>query len=141
MPSKRSWRAALAVRRHTAQDGLHARQQFARLEGLGQVVVGAEFEADHAVHHVAARGEHDDRQLALLADGAAEFEAVHLGQHHVEDRGVEAAAAQQRQPGAGPGGVLQLEPGPREVRRQRRAEKFVVVDQQQARHVGIVLRR
>ncbi|KAG1603320.1 hypothetical protein G6F45_014272 [Rhizopus arrhizus] len=37
-----------------AQDRLDARQQFARDEGFDQVVVGAHFQADDAVHVVAA---------------------------------------------------------------------------------------
>jgi hypothetical protein len=43
------------LRRGTAQQRLDARQQLARLERLGQVVVGAELEADDPVH-AARRG-------------------------------------------------------------------------------------
>ena len=32
-------------------------------EGLGQVVVGTDFKADHTVGFVRARGQHDDRHL------------------------------------------------------------------------------
>ena len=58
------------------------------------------------VHHVAARGEHHDRQAALLADRAAQLEAVHPGQHRVEDGGVEPSctwrAAARPSPAASP---------------------------------------
>jgi hypothetical protein len=77
-----------------AKNGLHARHQFARLEGLGHVVVGAQLQAHHAVHHLAAGGEHDDGNVAFLADLAAQRKAVHLGQHHVEDGRVVGKGAQ-----------------------------------------------
>jgi len=38
-----------------------------------------------AVGHRAARGEHEDRRVALGADAAADLVAVQLGQHEVED--------------------------------------------------------
>ncbi|MCY1532539.1 hypothetical protein D9M68_678210 [compost metagenome] len=126
-------RAALA-----AQDGLHARHEFARLEGLGQVVVGAEFEADHAVHHLAARGEHHDGDVAFLADLAAQLEAVHLGQHDVEDGRVVVPRAQLGDAFARALGAVERVAEACEVGGQRRGEVFVVVDQQDARHGGIV---
>ena len=46
------------LRRGTPEQRLDAGQQFARLEGFGQVVVGSEFEADDAVHRLAARRQH-----------------------------------------------------------------------------------
>jgi hypothetical protein len=53
-------RAAVAPRAVPAQDRADARQQLARLEGFGQVVVGADLQADDAVHRVALGGEHHD---------------------------------------------------------------------------------
>jgi hypothetical protein len=50
-----------------AQHGAHARQQLARLEGFGQVVVGAHFQADDAVHRVALGGQHDHRHARRIA--------------------------------------------------------------------------
>ena len=58
------------------QNGADAGRQFARIERLGQVIVGAEFEADDAVHILAARGEHQDRHLALLPQPAQDLEAI-----------------------------------------------------------------
>jgi len=78
-----------------AQDDLDARQQFARVEGLGQVVVGAEFEADDAVDLVAARGEHQDRQRAVLPPRLAQIETVAIGEHGVKNQQVERAAPEQ----------------------------------------------
>ena len=68
-----------------AQHALDARQQLARLERLGDVVVGAEFEADDAVDRLAGRGHHDDADLAAaLAQPARQREAVLAGQADVE---------------------------------------------------------
>ena len=82
-------RAALAP-----QDRAQPRQQFARLERLRQIVVGADLEPDHAVHGVAARGQHQDRHVGGLADAAADFEPVGVGQHQVEHQRVELLALQ-----------------------------------------------
>src|SRR5664279_1909319 len=46
------------------QDAAHARDELARRERLGDVVVGAELEADDAIDLVAARGEKEDRHVA-----------------------------------------------------------------------------
>ena len=116
------------------QDGLHARDQLARLEGLGQVVVGTEFESDHAVHHVAAGGQHDDRDVAFLADLAAQRKAVHLGEHHVEDGGVVAFGAELGEAVARAGGAVEHAIEAREVACERRTEMLVIVDQQDSRH-------
>ena len=46
-----------------AEDRLHAGEQLARLERLGQVIVGAHLQSDDTVHRVAAGGEHQDRRV------------------------------------------------------------------------------
>src|SRR3990170_115664 len=48
------------------EHGVHAREQLARIEGLGQVVVGAHLQADDAVDVIALGGEHDDRGARVL---------------------------------------------------------------------------
>ena len=77
-----------------AQDDLDARQQFARAERLGQVVVGAHLQADDAIGFLAARGQHDDRDVGVGAQRAAQREAVVAGQHEVEHDQVECALVQ-----------------------------------------------
>ncbi|MET4447618.1 hypothetical protein ABIB75_005919 [Bradyrhizobium sp. GM2.2] len=47
-----------------AKNGAHARQQFANLERLYQIVVRAEIEAIDAVVNAVPRGHNDDRKLA-----------------------------------------------------------------------------
>ena len=67
-----------------AQNRANAGGQLSRVERLGQVVVGAELQADDAVHIFAAGREHDDRHFAFLAQAAQDFEAIHARQHHVQ---------------------------------------------------------
>ena len=69
-----------------AQQGLDADDEDVQVEGLGQVVVGAGFEAFEDVFGAGARGEHQDRRVALgVAQGAGDGEAVGAGEHAVED--------------------------------------------------------
>ncbi|MNL31347.1 hypothetical protein D3C87_1531310 [compost metagenome] len=69
-----------------AQQGLDAGDQLAEAEGLDQVVVGADLEADDAVDLLALGGEHDDGDVVLLAaQKAADLEAAQLGQHEVQN--------------------------------------------------------
>jgi hypothetical protein len=71
-----------------AQHGLDAGNQFARAERLGDVVVGAEFEAEDAVGFAALRRQKNDRhrrEAGNLADAAAEFKAVFARDHDVEN--------------------------------------------------------
>ena len=81
-----------------AQHHADARQQFARLEGLGDVVFRADFEAHHAVHRIATRGQHDDRyrcrcRRMQAADFVEKIEAVRIGKHQVEENEVRPACA------------------------------------------------
>ena len=73
---------------HAAQHGLDARQHLAGAEGLGDVVVRAQFQAEQLVKLLALGGEHDDGQVGLLADLAADHEAVHLRHHDVQKHDV-----------------------------------------------------
>ncbi len=69
------------------QHGFQARHQFARREGLGDVVVGAGFQPLDLVVLVALGREHDDGdgvgQLVAL-EAAGQFQAGGAGQHPVE---------------------------------------------------------
>jgi hypothetical protein len=64
---------------------LHPGDDLARGEGLGDVVVGAELEAEHAVDLVVARGAEQDRHpVAVGPQPPAHLGAVHLRQPDVE---------------------------------------------------------
>ena len=69
-----------------AQERLDPAHQLAQAERLGQVVVGAELEADDLVDLVVARRQDQDRHLgAGRAQAAEDLEAVDAGQADVED--------------------------------------------------------
>src|ERR1700751_1372673 len=75
--------------RGSAQDGTDARDHFTRVEGLGQVVVRADFEAKDAVDVFAAGSEDQDRDRRVCAYATQHVESAHSGQHEVEnDEGV-----------------------------------------------------
>ena len=80
--------------RRAPQHRLHAAAELAHRERLGDVVVRAELEAEHLVDLLGLRREHDDRHGAARADRAADVEAVHARQHHVEHDEVEVVLAQ-----------------------------------------------
>ncbi|MNP09640.1 hypothetical protein D3C76_1017540 [compost metagenome] len=78
-----------------AQHGAQACRELAWITGLGQVVVGAEFQAEDAVQRFAACGEHQHRQVGMFAAQLLEqLQAAAVGQHHVEDDGIRRAAGQ-----------------------------------------------
>jgi hypothetical protein len=86
------------------QHRANARDQLARRERLDHVVVGAHLEAEHAIHLVTARGEHDDGQAprrGILPQPAAHLEPVHLRQHEIEKHQVGRPPAREAE-GLGP---------------------------------------
>src|SRR5579863_713251 len=61
----------------TAQQSAQAGQEFAKLEGLGEIVVGAMVEAGDAVFDGIARSQHEHRNaLAVFAEPAANLESA-----------------------------------------------------------------
>ena len=85
----------------TAQDRAQPSQQFAGLEGFGQIIIRSHFESDDAIHRVAASGEHQDRAVGPGADLPADVQAVGVRQHEIENDGICRLASMQRQ-AAGP---------------------------------------
>ena len=70
-----------------------ARQQHGKAERLGDVVVGAGFQAEDGVGIGVVAGQHDDRRLeAVLAQDAHRLAAVDVGQADVHDHQVDLAA-------------------------------------------------
>jgi hypothetical protein len=86
--------ARLVAGLDAAQDGADARQQLARVERLGEIIVGAQLQPDDLVGIVAPRGHHDERRAPALADAPGESEAVHPGQHEIHQQDVEPARRQ-----------------------------------------------
>jgi hypothetical protein len=107
----------------------HAREQFARVERLAEIVVGAELEADDAIDVVRACGEHDHGDVvAGRAQLAQRGQAVHAGHHQVQHDQVGALALEalfERRR------VVQhghFHPLPHEIVAQQVSEFLVVVD-------------
>ena len=112
-----------------AQQGAEAGEQLARGKSLWQVVVGTEFEADHADHLLDAASEHHDGHFGLRADAAQDLNAIVTEHHDIENN---------RSPLLGRGQVgpvldLDLEAHGLEVIGRELAKLGVVVDDQEAR--------
>ena len=81
-------RAAGVVPGGPAQLALDPGHQFQRVEGFGDVIVRPQREPGDLVHILAPGGEHQDGEQMPLPDALAQREAVHVGQHHIQDRQV-----------------------------------------------------
>jgi hypothetical protein len=71
-----------------ADQGAEAGVGFVEVEGLDEVVVGAEVEAAHTIIEGTAGGEEKDGGAFFQAETAEDFPAVELGQHDIENDGV-----------------------------------------------------
>ena len=91
------------------EHGADAGDQLARGVGLGDVVVGAELEADHLVDLVVLGADHDHRDARGLPDGAAHLGAGDPGQHQVEQHDVGAVAVELGERGVAVGRDRDLE--------------------------------
>ncbi len=97
-PASMDWPAAAAVAGDAielpaAQLGADAAEQLADAEGLGDVVVGADLEADDLVDLGVLGREQDDRDGAAAANLAADVEARAARHHDVEDEQIEGDVA------------------------------------------------
>src|SRR5690606_17915180 len=72
-----------------AQDGVDAGQQFTRVERLGQVIVGAHFQADDAVDFFGLGRQHDDGRVVVApTQPTTDGQAIFARQHQVEHQQV-----------------------------------------------------
>ena len=69
---------------HSAQHRLDAGHDLLGVEGLDDVVIRPQLEAEDFVEGLAFGGDHDDRAVGGFADLAADGPAVHAGHHDVE---------------------------------------------------------
>ena len=85
-------------RRGALHDGLHPQQQLAGVEGLGQVVVGAQFEARDPVAVIAPGCQDEHGYIRLHPEMAQYLETVHVGHLQVQDDQLRQRVAQRLQP-------------------------------------------
>ncbi|GAB3874278.1 hypothetical protein GCM10029964_015980 [Kibdelosporangium lantanae] len=78
---------------HPAQQRTDPRHQLTRAERLGDVVVRAQVQSQQEIVLRGPGGEHQHRQVGLAPQDPAHVQAVHTGQHDVEDQQVGAVPA------------------------------------------------
>jgi hypothetical protein len=121
--------------------GLDARNEFARLERLADVVVCAELQARHAIDDVATSRQHDDRDVARLSHLAADCEAVFAGQHHIEKQQVRVFHGQLAEALVRVSCGYQLDAKTLEEFPQKFGMFAVVIDDKDFGHARIIARR
>ncbi len=123
--------------RSTAADGADAGKEFAGVEGLGEVVVGAHLEADDAVDVFAARGEEEDAVGGCGAEAGEDFEAVDAREHDVEEDHGPGAGARGFEAGVATMDGGDVEVVAAEILGEHLAELDVVVDEEDVFHAWL----
>lgn len=96
-------------------------------ERLRQIVVGAQFQAQHPVGLLSARAEDEDGNVGDLSDAPADVDAVHVRQSQVEQDDIAVRTSQAV--GAG-GHVIDRQPEVSEPLGERFGDRLVVLDEQ-----------
>ena len=117
-----------------AQDRVDARRDLGERERLGDVIVGAQFEADDAVDEVDGAGEHDDADIPLLPDAPGDAEAVFAWQADIEDEQIRRRHVDQPVERGSIGGKAHFMPGDRQIVGQHRAQSCVVIHHYEVSH-------
>lgn len=68
----------------TAQNGFDAGFDLQDVERLGNIVIGTIFKSENFVHVFAFGCQHDNRNVAGLANALTDLRTVHLGQHQIQ---------------------------------------------------------
>ena len=122
-----------------AQQGLDARQQLGQRKRLGQVVVGAEFQPQHAVQLGRFGRQHQDgRAAAARPQRFAQLQAVHARHHQVEHQQVMRMRAVARQRGQAVGHFRHVIAGAAQVEHQQVADVGLVFGDEDGLHVHTV---
>ena len=120
-----------AAARERAESG----QQFAEVEWLGEIVVGAGIEPSDPVLNGVERREHQNRHpIAAGTDGAADIDTAHAGQQHIEDHGVIRTGFRECEGVRTGRGLLHLVGGFPQSPDDGGAERTVVFGEKQAHH-------
>ncbi len=119
----------LGRRLAAAQQRADARQQFDESERLHQIIVGAEFQALDAIVHGVARAQDQHRRAGLaVADLLQHAEAVHVGQHQVENDQVVLGGVDQFDGGGAVAGHIHRVSGALQAAGQEVLDAFFVLD-------------
>ena len=130
----------LAIGSVASQHALDACHQFARVEGLGDVVIRAELEPGDAIRHIAACSEHDHRHAVAAPDFLADRKAILAGQHHVEQHQVRARGRQPAQALLAVEDAVHFDLVPLAIGAQQLRVAPVVVDEKHMDHTVILSR-
>ena len=109
----------------------HHRQHFGDVEGLGQVLVGADFIGADRRHEGVLRAHHDHRQIGPeLLDLGHDVEGIAVRHRHVGDQQIAFAAAHPVPHGGEIAGRPHLVAGPRQRLVQHHADGGIIVGEQ-----------
>jgi len=114
------------------QDAADARQQFAWIERLGQIIVGTHLQSDDAIHRIALRSEHQHRYLRVSAQLPAQRQTVIARQHQVQHYQARRLGRQGLAHGRAVRHCMRLETVLAQVFLQQFADVFVVVNDEYA---------
>ena len=87
----------LPARSDTAQDDVHAGDEFARAEGFCDIVVTADLQAQDAIDLVVAGGEKKDRNVGGLSDFAADVQSVEFRHADIQNDQIRPVGGKARQ--------------------------------------------
>ena len=71
-----------------AHDRLDPGLYFQNIEGLGNIIVRAVFQAQDLIHIFALGSKHHDRNIGKLPDLLTDFKTVHLGKHKIQENDI-----------------------------------------------------
>src|SRR5207249_1767215 len=111
-----------------SQDRADTRHELARREGLGEVVVSSELEADDAVRFIVARGQDQDRDVRGVAQPSTEIEPVDVRKPEVEHDEARVTSIDRFEAALAGAFTHHLEAGLLQVRAYERTDRFVVFD-------------
>ena len=126
-------------RRDALQDVADAQHQLARLEGLGQIIVGAALQPVDAVLGLGHRGQQQDRHVAGLAQALGQREAALARHHHIDDQQIESDARQLLPRLGGIARRGDAKAGFDEIAAQQVAQPRIIVDDQKMGFGGIAV--
>ena len=79
-------------RARTPEQRIQAQHQFARLEGFGQIIVGAALKSRDPVFGLAARSQHQNRKIVSRAQIGSKIETALARHHDIKHQAIEGDA-------------------------------------------------